>query len=76
MLLESEGCILNADRLPDVKVGDKRTGKVTSIVDFGAFLQIEEGFKEGLLHVRQMNLGPSVNATESSYSIGQDLEVS
>ena len=48
---------------------------MTSITDFGAFLQIEEGFKEGLLHVRQMNLGPNVSATDSDYSTGQEVEV-
>ncbi len=72
---ELYGMSFGADSLPNVKIGDKRTGKVVSVVEFGAFLQIEEGFKEGLLHVGQMNLGPNTPASESEYTVGQELEV-
>lgn len=37
-----------------MKVGDKVTGKVTNIADYGAFVEIEPGV-EGLIHVSEMS---------------------
>ncbi len=37
-----------------LKVGDKVTGKVTNITDYGAFVEVEPGV-EGLIHVSEMS---------------------
>ncbi len=40
--------------IENIKVGDKVTGKVTNITDYGAFIEIQPGV-EGLIHVSEMS---------------------
>ncbi|MGD9252753.1 MAG: 30S ribosomal protein S1 [Holophagae bacterium] len=55
-------------------VGKRVEGKVVSIVDYGAFVGLEEGV-EGLIHVSEMSWTKKVKNPRSILDIGQDLEV-
>ena len=59
--------------MPSVSVGDKVTAKVKRIERYGLFLGIEEGKKDGLM--TPFNMGLEGPATESGYTIGQEVEV-
>jgi small subunit ribosomal protein S1 len=51
--------------------GSKVTGKVTSITDFGVFLEIEEGI-EGMIHVSELSKD-RVNSPSDFTEVGTDL---
>lgn len=57
----------------EVEVGEKFTGKVTRIMDFGAFVEILPG-KEGLVHISEL-ANNHVNRVEDVVKIGDPLEV-
>lgn len=57
----------------DLEVGQRFVGKVTRIVNFGAFVQIAPG-KEGLVHISEIAL-QRVPDVESVVSVGDELEV-
>ena len=46
-----------------VRIGDVVEGTATSIVKFGAFVEIEDGV-EGLIHVSELSLGPPCDPSE------------
>jgi 4-hydroxy-3-methylbut-2-enyl diphosphate reductase len=48
-------------------------GKVTRIMDFGAFVELEPGV-EGLVHVSRLEVGRTVNASKA-VSVGEELSV-
>jgi len=48
-------------------------GKVTRIMDFGAFVELEPGV-EGLVHVSRLEVGRTVNASKV-VSVGEELSV-
>lgn len=56
-----------------VNVGDEFTGKVVSLVPFGAFVEIAPG-KDGLVHVSEMSTG-YVGKPEDVVSEGQTVKV-
>ena len=62
----------------EVKVerGDKFTGKVVSIMPFGAFVEILPG-KDGLVHISEISEDPNVrvNHVEDVLNIGDEIEV-
>jgi small subunit ribosomal protein S1 len=53
-------------------VGSKVTGKVTSVADFGVFVEIEEGI-EGLIHVSQLST-ERVDRPQSLFKVADDVE--
>jgi small subunit ribosomal protein S1 len=55
-------------------VGKKVPGKVTNVVDYGAFVQLEEGV-EGLVHVSEMSWTKKVKNPKSVLQAGQEVEV-
>jgi len=55
-------------------VGKRVQGKVVSIVDYGAFLALEEGV-EGLIHVSEMSWTKKVKNPRSILEIGEELDV-
>ena len=57
----------------DIKVGKKYKGIVTSISDYGAFVDIN-GF-QGLLHISEMTWGRNQNPKDI-LTVGQEIEVS
>ena len=56
-----------------VKVGDVIKGKVVNILDFGAFVRLEEGV-DGLLHVSQI-CREHIDKPQDKLTIGQEVEV-
>ncbi|MFP3940596.1 MAG: 30S ribosomal protein S1 [Thermoanaerobaculia bacterium] len=54
-------------------VGSKVQGKVVSIVDYGAFVEIEEGV-EGLIHVSEMSWTKKVVNPSKIVSVGDEVE--
>ncbi len=60
-----------AERYP---VSSRVKGKVTSITDYGAFVQLEEGV-EGLVHVSEMSWTKKVRHPSKILSVGDEVEV-
>ena len=58
---------------PDLKVGDKVTGKVILIQDYGAFIEIEPGV-EGLVHVSEMSWSPRLHNAQEFLKVGDEVE--
>lgn len=57
----------------EVEVGEKFTGKVTRLMDFGVFVEVLPG-KEGLVHISELS-NQRVNRVEDVVKIGDPLEV-
>ncbi|MCA1796191.1 MAG: 30S ribosomal protein S1 [Desulfuromonadaceae bacterium] len=55
-------------------VGDKVTGKVVSLTDYGAFVELEEGV-EGLIHVSEMSWTKRIKHPNKILSIGDEVEI-
>ncbi len=55
-------------------VGGRVKGKVTSITDYGSFVQLEEGV-EGLVHVSEMSWTKKVRHPSKILSVGDEVEV-
>jgi small subunit ribosomal protein S1 len=55
-------------------VGSRVQGKVVSLTDYGAFVEMEKGV-EGLLHVSEMSWTKRITHPSKLLSIGQDIEV-
>jgi len=54
-------------------VGTKVTGRVTSIVDYGAFVEIDKGI-EGLVHVSEMSWKKDVKDPTKIIKVGDSVE--
>ena len=54
-------------------VGDKVTGEVTRVVDFGAFVKLEDGI-EGLVHISELS-HKHVAKAEDAVKPGEEVEV-
>ncbi len=59
------------DRYP---IGQKTTGKVVSITDYGVFVELEEGV-EGLIHVSEMTWSKKPRHPSKMVAVGDDVEV-
>ena len=55
------------------KIGDKVSGKVVSITDYGAFIEIEKGI-EGLIHISEMSWTQHITNPTQVVSMGQVVE--
>lgn len=53
--------------------GDRVTGKVVSIADYGAFIKLEEGI-EGLIHVSEMSWSKRLKHPSKYIAVGGDVE--
>jgi small subunit ribosomal protein S1 len=60
-----------SERFP---VGTKVKGGVTSITDYGAFVQLQEGV-EGLVHISEMSWTKRVRHPSKILSVGDEVEV-
>lgn len=56
----------------ELQEGETRTGKVTGISSFGAFVDL--GGADGLIHISEMSWGP-VNSPEDVVQVGQEVDV-
>ncbi len=54
-------------------VGTKVRGKVVSLTDYGAFVEIEEGV-EGLIHVSEMSWTKKIRHPSKILSVGDEVE--
>lgn len=54
-------------------VGHKVKGKVTNLVPYGAFVEIEEGV-EGLIHVSELSWTKRITRPSDVLTVGQELE--
>ena len=71
-VIEAERSELRQQFLASVKIGDKVTGAVKNITDFGAFVDLQ-GI-DGLLHITDMSWG-RINHPSELLHIGQSVEV-
>jgi small subunit ribosomal protein S1 len=55
-------------------VGSKVKGKVTSITDYGSFIELEPGV-EGLVHVSEMSWTKKIRHPSKILSVGDEVEV-
>ena len=58
---------------PNLKVGDKVTGKVVVMADYGAFLEVAPGV-EGLIHVSEMSWSQHLRSAQDFLSVGDEVE--
>ena len=62
------------DRLEErFPIGQKIKGKVTNLMPYGAFIQIEEGI-EGLIHVSELSWTKRITRPSDVLTLGQDIE--
>lgn len=54
-------------------VGDRVTGKVVSITDYGAFIELEEGL-EGLAHISEIDWSPRPKHPSKYLSVGEMVD--
>ncbi len=59
-----------ADKYP---VGEKVNGKVVSITDYGAFIELEEGI-EGLIHISEMTWDKKTKHPSKIVGVGDEVE--
>jgi len=57
----------------DLKVGDKITGKVVVLADYGAFLEVIPGV-EGLVHVSEMSWSQHLRTAHDFLKVGEEVE--
>lgn len=55
------------------KVGDKVSGKVVSLTDYGAFIEIQKGI-EGLIHISEMSWTQHITNPNQMVTMGQLVE--
>ena len=55
-------------------IGQKTTGKVVSITDYGVFVELEEGV-EGLIHVSEMTWSKKPRHPSKMVAVGDEVEV-
>ena len=58
---------------PELKVGDKVTGKVVVVADYGAFIEILPGV-EGLIHVSEMSWSQHLRTAHDFLKVGDTIE--
>ena len=56
-----------------LKVGDKVTGDVVVIADYGAFVEVEQGV-EGLIHVSEMSWSTHLRSAQDFVKVGDKVE--
>ncbi|WP_022668460.1 30S ribosomal protein S1 [Desulfospira joergensenii] len=54
-------------------VGSKITGRVVSLTDYGAFIELEEGV-EGLIHVSEMSWTRKIRHPSQMVTVGEEVE--
>ncbi|MGH2398823.1 MAG: S1 RNA-binding domain-containing protein, partial [bacterium] len=62
------------DIVREVKVNEIFTGRVTRLMNFGAFVEVLPG-KEGLVHISELGDGERVNRVEDVVKVGDEMQV-
>ena len=60
------------EKILDLKVGDRAKGKISGVVDFGAFIKFGEGL-EGLIHISEI-AWQRIDDPRDIVRVGQDVE--
>lgn len=61
--------------LPDhIKVGEKIKGIISSITDYGLFVEVAKGV-EGLVHISEISWTDRITELHKHYRVGQEIEV-
>jgi len=69
-----EGCRKEIEMITqDIEVGTIYTGKITRIMDFGAFVEVLPG-KEGLVHISQLTV-ERLEKISDKFTVGDELQV-
>jgi len=68
-----EGIVSNAPEKVEYQIGDKVTGKVKKIVDFGAFIELPGGV-DGLLHISKVS-DQRIDRVSDVLSEGESIDV-
>lgn len=55
-------------------IGEKATGKVVSVTDYGVFAELEEGV-EGLIHVSEMSWSKKARHPSKIVDVGDEVEI-
>lgn len=58
----------------DFKIGSKCKGKIVSLADYGAFVELAEGI-EGLIHVSEMSWTKRIKHPSQKVKVGDEVEV-
>jgi hypothetical protein len=58
---------------PNLKVGDKVSGKVVVMADYGAFVEVATG-GEGLIHVSEMSWTQHLRSAQDFMKVGDEVE--
>ncbi len=58
---------------PTIEVGSKVKGKIVTVADYGAFLEISSGV-EGLIHVSEMSWSQNLRNPQEFMKIGDEVE--
>ena len=63
------------EELPaSVQVGTTLNGKISSITDYGLFVEVAKGV-EGLVHISEISWTARINDLHKHYKVGQEIEV-
>ena len=62
------------DIVREVKLNEIFTGRVTRLMNFGAFVEVLPG-KEGLVHISELGDGERVNRVEDVVKVGDEMQV-
>lgn len=57
-----------------LKVGEKVKGKISSITDYGLFVEIQKGV-EGLVHISEVSWTDRIHDLHTKFKVGQEIEV-
>ena len=57
----------------ELKVGDKISGKVVVVTDYGAFVEVAPGV-EGLIHVSEMSWSQPLRSAQEFLKVGDEIE--
>ena len=56
------------------KIGDRIKGKISSITDYGLFVEVQKGV-EGLVHISEISWTDRINNLNQLYKVGDEIEV-
>lgn len=58
----------------EIHVGDRFTGRITSITEFGVFVEVKPGI-DGLVHVSDLSWTERIDDPAEHYNVGDEVEV-
>lgn len=58
---------------PDVQVGSRIKGKISSITEYGLFVEVAKGV-EGLVHISEISWTDRINDLNKHFKVGEEIE--